>query len=307
MKKISSILILAINQCRVESLFFSAKHVRRQLAVLSFSLLFVSCLLSCATVQVYREPDQPVFQSQAKNTQSVKDADSISVVTFNIKKAKKTQLAAVELQQFRKTRNVDIYLLQEMDEKGVEVIAKTLNLNYLYIPVEYNNSSKKDVGNAILTEGTIDCPEKLMLPHSKPLSKGRRLVTIAEVSINNKKILVYSVHTETLVMSKKKRMDQWNTIIEHAKMQLPNYKYILIGGDFNTLLSKDGQSAVEKFNDNGFDWSTSLVGTTASAFFGLIKPRHDYIFSKGLKVMDAYKIEASTSSDHYPVLATFKY
>jgi endonuclease/exonuclease/phosphatase (EEP) superfamily protein YafD len=90
-------------------------------------------------------------------------------------------------------------------------------------------------------------------------------------------------------------------------MQLPNYKYILIGGDFNTLLSKDGQSAIEKFTDNGFDWSTSLVGTTASAFFGLVKPRHDYIFSKGFKVMDAYKIEASTSSDHYPVLATFKY
>src|SRR5206468_1897387 len=138
-----------------------------------------------------------------------------------------------------------VYLLQEMDEKGVEVIAKTLNLNYLYIPIQYRNSAKKDVGNAILTKGTIDCPEKLILPHSKWLSKGRRLVTIAEVSIGEKKILVYSVHTETVVMSKKKRMDQIDTIIEHAKTELPNYKYVLIGGDFNTLLSKDGLSAVE--------------------------------------------------------------
>lgn len=307
MKKTSFKVIYTMFWRLVEALQFSQKHLRQHLPILPAMLLFVTCLLSCVSVRVYKEPDEPLFQSQANNPQPIKDADSISVVTFNIKKAKKTELAAEELQQFRKTRNVDIYLLQEMDEKGVEVIAKTLNLNYLYIPVEYNKSSKKDVGNAILTEGTIDCREKLMLPHSKPLSKGRRLVTIAGVSIDNKKILVYSVHTETLVMSKKKRMDQWNTIIENAKMQLPNYKYILIGGDFNTLLSKDGQSAVQKFNDNGFNWSTSLVGTTASAFFGLIKPRHDYIFSKGLKVVNAYKIEESRSSDHYPVLATFNY
>jgi endonuclease/exonuclease/phosphatase family metal-dependent hydrolase len=133
-----------------------------------------------------------------------------------------------------------------------------------------------------------------MLPHSKPLSKGRRVVTIAEVSINDKKILVYSVHTETLVLSKKKRMDQWNTIIEHAEMELPNYN--LIGGDFNTLLSKDGESPVDKFSCNGFNCSTAMVGNTARAFFGLIKPRHDYIFSKGLKAMNAYKIEESRSS-----------
>jgi endonuclease/exonuclease/phosphatase (EEP) superfamily protein YafD len=146
-----------------------------------------------------------------------------------------------------------------------------------------------------------------MLPHSKWLSKGRRLVTIAEVSIGQKKIEVYSVHTETVVLSKKKRMDQVDMIIEHAKMHALNYKYILIGGDFNTLLSKDGHSAVERFNGDGYDWSTSRVGNTARAFFGIIKPTHDYIFSKGLKVMNAYKIEASKSSDHYPVLATFKY
>jgi endonuclease/exonuclease/phosphatase family metal-dependent hydrolase len=268
--------------------------------------VFVTCLLSCATVQVYKEPDQPVFQS-SENLESISQTDSISVVTFNIKKAKKIQLATIELKHFQETRNIDVYLLQEIDKKGVETIAKSLGLNYLYIPVQYKKSSKKDVGNAILTQGTIDCPEKLMLPHSKWLSKGRRLVTIAEVSIGQKKIEVYSVHTETVVLSKKKRMDQVDMIIEHAKMHALNYKYILIGGDFNTLLSKDGHSAVERFNGDGYDWSTSRVGNTARAFFGIIKPTHDYIFSKGLKVMNAYKIEASKSSDHYPVLATFKY
>jgi endonuclease/exonuclease/phosphatase family metal-dependent hydrolase len=307
MKRVPFILILACRKHSIGEVLFFKKYTSVYMAVQSAILLIVTSLISCTTVQVYKEPDQPIFESAAKNRQPVKEAGSLSVVTFNIKKAKKTELAAVELQQFRKTTNVGVYLLQEMDQKGVEVIAKTLDLNYLYIPIQYNKTSKKDVGNAILTEGTIDCREKLILPHSKWLSKGRRLVTIAEVSIDDRKILVYSVHTETLVMSKKKRMDQVDLIIEHAKMQLPNYKYILIGGDFNTLLSKDSEWAVEKFNDSGFDWSTAVAGNTARAFFGLIRPRHDYIFSKGLQVMNAYKIEASRSSDHYPVLATFKY
>lgn len=291
----------------VVGLLFSSKIIRKNLAIQSSLLFVVTCLLSCAAVKVYKAPDEPVFQARAKDPQPVKQADSLNVITFNIKKAEKTQLAADELQQFQQTRNIDVYLLQEMDEKGVEVIAKSLNLNYLYIPIQYRRSAKKDVGNAILTKGTIDCPEKLILPHSKWLSRGRREVTIAEVSIDEKKILVYSVHTETAVLGKKKRMDQLDTIIEHAKMELPNYKYVLIGGDFNTLLSKDGQSAIEKFNGNGFDWSTAAAGKTARNFFGLIKSRHDYIFSKGLKPMTASKIEGSRSSDHYPVLATFMY
>ena len=65
-------------------------------------------------------------------------------------------MAAQELQQLRRTKDVDIYLLQEMDNKWEAVIAKTLNLNYLYIPVQYRNSAKKDVGDAILTRDTIN-------------------------------------------------------------------------------------------------------------------------------------------------------
>ena len=280
-------------------LFF--KHV----AVSSYLLLFLTGLFSCVTVQVYNEPDRPVFHSREEAPQTPEQKDSLSVVTFNIRKAIETSMAASELQRFEKTKNADVFLLQEMDENGVKEIAKRLGLNYLYIPVVYNYSLKKDIGNAILTKGTIECPEKLLLPHAKPLSKSRRIVTIAEVTIRGEKILVYSVQTETVVMSRKKRMDQVDAIIEHARLQMPAFKHVLIGGDFNTLFSKSSKLAIEKFKSNGFDWSTATVGTTANAFFGLIKAKHDYIFSKGLKLIDASKIEESRSSDHFPVLATF--
>jgi endonuclease/exonuclease/phosphatase family metal-dependent hydrolase len=194
-----------------------------------------------------------------------------------------------------------------MDENGADTIARELGLNYLFIPIVYNKMVKKNIGNAILTKGTIERPEKLILPHSKWVNKRQRHVTIGEVNIHHKKILVYSVHTETVMMGKKKRMDQIDAIIEHAKIQSDNYKYFLIGGDFNTLISKDARQTVKKFNQNGFDWSTAKVGSTAKAFFGLVKPTHDYIFSRGLQVVNAVKLETSRSSDHYPVVATFRY
>lgn len=288
-------------------LLFFPQHLRNRLALRIPFFLSLASLFSCGTVHVYNEADQPVFRSNEEKPQPVEGTDSLNVVTFNIKKAEKIELASSELRQLQETKNVDVYLLQEMDEQGVETIAKNLDLNYLYIPVVYNESLKKNMGNAILTRGTITRPEKLLLPHAKPLSKSRRQVTIAEVTIQQKKILVYSVHTETMVMSLKNRMDQVDAIIEHASQQLPDYKYVLIGGDFNTLSQKNGQMAIDKFRSNGFNWSSSSAGKTASAFFGLLKPRHDYIFSKGLNVTDCYKIESSKSSDHFPVFATFSY
>lgn len=264
----------------VNRLSFLNAHLPKRLVVHSLSLLCLTGLLSCGTVQVYNAPDRPVFHSGEEAPQKTEQTGTLSVVTFNIRRAIKTSLAASELQQLQNTKNADVFLLQEMDESGVREIAKRLNLNYLYIPAVYNNSLKKDIGNAILTKGTIDCPEKLLLPHAKPLSKSRRLATIAEVTVHGEKILVYSVQTETVVMSRKKRMDQVDAIIEHARLQLPAFKYVLIGGDFNTLFSKSSRLAVEKFRNNGFDWSTATVGTTANAFFGLIKPKHDYFFPK---------------------------
>lgn len=307
MKNLSFLPVRKIARRSSDGLRFSPRRLRNRLALKIPLFLSITSLVSCGTVHVYNESDQPVFRSNDEKPQPMEGTDSLNVVTFNIKKAEKVDLAASELEQLQETKNVDVYLLQEMDEQGVETIAKKLGLNYLYIPVVYNESLKKNMGNAILTRGTITKPEKLLLPHAKPLSKSRRQVTIAEVTIQQKKILVYSVHTETMVMSLKNRMDQVDAIIQHANQQLPNYKYVLIGGDFNTLSQKDGQQAIDKFTSKGFHWSSSAAGTTASAFFGLLKPRHDYIFSKGLNVTDCYKIETSKSSDHFPVFATFSY
>lgn len=272
-----------------------------------FQIISLICLFSCRALNFYGDADKPFFNSGNKEIVNPEPSDSLNVVTFNIKKARKIELAISEMKELEKKTPVDIYLLQEMNEEGVEAIARDLGLNYLYIPIAYDKSDKKDIGNAILTKGTIEHPEKLILPHAKWQNQQRRAVTIGEVNIHQKKILVFSVHTETVAMSWKMRSDQVDSVIRYSQQESSHYKYVLIGGDFNTAFPKYSRSVVSKFNSNGFDWQTSKVGSTAKAMMGLVTPINDYLFSRGFVFMNAYTIRDSKSSDHYPVFATLRY
>lgn len=286
----------------------------KSLASNLFLIIVLICLSSCHTLKFYGDADKPIYssgESQPANTPSsdslTEPADSLNVVTFNIKKARKIQLAISEMKQLEKKSPVDIYLLQEMNEKGVEAIATDLGLHYLYIPFSYDKSDKKDIGNAILTKGAILHSGKLILPHAKWQNQQRRGVTIGEVNIHEKKILVFSVHTETVAMSRKMRMDQVDSVVRYSQQEASHYKYVLIGGDFNTAFPKYSRSVVKEFNTIGFEWLTSNVGTTAKAMMGLVTPINDYLFSRGFVLANAYAIRTSKSSDHYPVFATLRY
>lgn len=270
------------------------------------AFVVAGCLLfACGTVKVFEDPAKPIFFSNNIKTTHPIDSDSLTVISFNIAQAEKIELAISELQAFNQTRPVDIYLLQEMDEAGVKYIAQELQLNYLYIPIVYNKLVKKNIGNAILTKGTITHHQKFMLPHKKWVNGRRRHVAIGEVFLRNRKICVFSVHTETSSMARQKRMEQFDAIIQEAQLQPLSNGPFLIGGDFNTLFPGDAKRAMQKFNDAGFRCETS--GHTARAFFGLIKPKEDYIFYKGLKAISAGKLSSSKASDHYPIYTVFQF
>ena len=259
--------------------------------------------LSCGTVKVYEDPDKPLFISNdITNIDSV-SASSVAVLSFNIAKAEKIEMALAELQAFTKTTPVDIYVLQEMDEDGVKFMAKELGLNYLYIPSVYNKLLKKNIGNAILTKGLISHQQKVMLPHKKWVNGRRRHVVMCDVNLRGKNIRVFSVHTETSTMARHKRMAQLDAIIEQALLNVDRFDMVFVGGDFNTLFPKDAKEAIQKFDNAGFTYATASAGHTATAFFGLIKPREDFIFYKGGKLVNSGKILQSKASDHLPIYA----
>ena len=79
---------------------------------------------------------------------------------------------------------------------------------------------------------------------------------------------------------------------------------MIIGGDFNTLFPRDAKEAIKKFDSEGYQLATAAAGHTARALYGLIQPKEDYIFSKGLAVVSRwqdrkFKIERSFPGVRY--------
>src|SRR6476620_953016 len=109
MKRLAFVLLSMIGLLSAEIFSMIRKPGDKRLALSASLMLIVFFLESCGTVQVYNEPDRPVFHSGEKALENNDQTDSLSVVTFNIRKAVKTQLAATELQQFQKARNADVY------------------------------------------------------------------------------------------------------------------------------------------------------------------------------------------------------
>jgi endonuclease/exonuclease/phosphatase family metal-dependent hydrolase len=228
---------------------------------------------------------------------------TITVASFNIKFSLKIQEAIKELRSYP-FAEADIILLQEMDEKGTIDLSEELQYNYIYFPMSYNRKYKKNFGNAILSKWPIKNPSKKILPHFQPLNKQRRGVTSAIIEYGEMDIRAYSIHLETPILSRSKRIEQLKTAIENISLS-DRKELVIAGGDFNSLFAKDVQEMVNMCRSYKLDWSTEDLGYTLQKF-SVIKPTLDHIFTKGFRIIDTGKIHPSSASDHSPIWASLK-
>ena len=115
-------------------------------------------LLSCTTLRNYHNTQGPIFTGQY-SVSSDSLPSTMKVVTFNIKFAKEIQQALSELKTSADLSSADVILLQEMDEAGVEYIARNLNMDYVYYPACFQRH-QKNFGNAILAKWPLSNPQK---------------------------------------------------------------------------------------------------------------------------------------------------
>ena len=90
---------------------------------------------------------------------------ALRIVTFNVKFARHIDRAVELLSGNATLQGVDILALQEMDEEGVEKIARHLGLNYVYYPAVVHKAHGKNFGNALLSPWGIVEDQKILLPH----------------------------------------------------------------------------------------------------------------------------------------------
>jgi endonuclease/exonuclease/phosphatase family metal-dependent hydrolase len=253
-------------------------------------------LASCAPTVNLLNPTSPKFeggyaQVSARNLPA--DSGRIKVVSFNIKLSDRIG-PAIEVLRGGALRDADVISLQEMDEAGVERIARALDLNYVYYPGSIHPTRQRYYGPAILSRWPISETRKLILPHESWSRRQRRNVTAATVTVRGSCLRVYAVHLETQAQaSSRQREEQVDVVLaDAAGTSCP----VILAGDFN---SRGIGWYLER---KGFVWPTEHVGSTITVF------SWDHIFAKGLTLPDsapAGKVkDVHGASDHRPVWAS---
>jgi endonuclease/exonuclease/phosphatase family metal-dependent hydrolase len=250
---------------------------------------------ACAPTINLLNPTSPKFEgAYARPGVTVRDSTTrLRVVSFNIKLADRID-RAVEVFRGDSLRDADIISLQEMDETGVERIARALNLNYIYYPGSIHPVRRRYFGTAILTRWPITETTKVILPHEGWGRRQRRNATAATIDVRGSCVRVYAVHLETQHRaSQYQREDQVDSILADASTtSCP----VVVAGDFNS------KGIGKYFQQKGYAWPTERVGKTIALF------SWDHIFVRGLIVPDsaaAGKVrEVHGASDHRPVWAS---
>ena len=249
------------------------------------------------------DKNAPIWLSTSER-QIQEPFDSIlTVASYNIKFGMRVEEARSELSLYP-FNSADIILLQEMDETGTVYLSEKLGYNYVYFPISTHPKHKKKFGNAILSKWSIDLPEKILLPHAQPINKLMRGATSAVIKYGDINIRTCSVHLETPVLSRTKRLQQLKHTLKNV--QDGNYKdHIIVGGDFNSFFSKDVAHMVNLCNASNLQWNTGHIGYTLSRF-NFVRPKLDHIFSKGFELIEAGKIANPKASDHSPIWVKLK-
>jgi endonuclease/exonuclease/phosphatase family metal-dependent hydrolase len=238
-------------------------------------------------------PTSPKFEGTYARTAAAGAASSrIRVVSFNIKLADQIG-PAIQVLRSDSLGDADIISLQEMDEAGVERIARALHLNYAYYPGSIHPTRQRYFGPAILTRWPITESWKVVLPHEAPFRHQRRNATAATIDVGGRCVRVYAVHLETqLRATQRDREGQVDAILaDAAGAPCP----VVVAGDFNS------KGIGNYFEQNGYSWPTRNVGRTISFF------SWDHIFVRGLESPEsaAGRVrEVYGASDHRPVWAS---
>jgi endonuclease/exonuclease/phosphatase family metal-dependent hydrolase len=216
---------------------------------------------------------------------------NLRIVTFNVKFARHIERALALFKSSAFLQNLDVLALQEMDEHGVERIARRLKLNYVYYPAVIHSAHGKNFGNAVLSPWKIIEDRKILLPHPSRLEKVPRIAVTGTILVEGRPFRVYSLHLGTaLEIGPKQRREQVETVLADAgRFSGP----VIIVGDMN---ARGIGRTIEK---QGYLWATKPVRRTISLF------AWDHIFIRGFQISQVAEVgvvrDTPKASDHKPV------
>ena len=257
----------------------------------TFTLAFTAVLAGCANTINLIDPAGPRFEGRFAPVVAPaagRDHGALRVVTFNVRYGRAVDSTIALLRDTPELRDADVVVLQEMDDAGVERIARGLGLNYVYFPSSIHPTEGRNWGPALLTPWPIDSAWKVLFPHEDAIRRGRHSATAARLVVRGQPTRVYSVHFEVAFrMNLARRQDQAAAVIADAQHAV---EPVVVAGDFNDW------GLGEYIADAGFDWATRDARSSLLVF------HLDHVLSRGFTTRDVGVVrDTRGASDHKPV------
>jgi endonuclease/exonuclease/phosphatase family metal-dependent hydrolase len=192
--------------------------------------------------------------------------------------------------------------------EDVRSVAHEHGLAVLYAPSMRNGAGSQvpeDRGNAILSTLAIDDPLVVELP----LERQRRVAASVTISGHTSagapwRLRIANVHLDTAVFTRggpfRARRRQAEALIDalRAPTEIPT----LVAGDFNTWMGEEEPAitlmraafpARPPHDDRQPTWTGALG----------LRARLDYVFARGVRLIDVRRLPQRFGSDHFPLVA----
>jgi len=267
----------------------------KKIALIFLLMFYIFAANSCSMLpQNFNDPQGPVYLGEYA-TEPASYNGRIKLVTWNLRHGERVDEAIKTLQNGEPLRDADVVLLQEMDEVGVERMARALSYNYVFYPAIFNPRHGKSQGNAILTKWPIRSYSKTVLPKLGSELMQTRISVKATIVVNEVEVDVYNEHLETLWLLPLRVNYQADYLVR----QIDPKRISIVAGDFNSWNNLVIAYLEQLFNDIGFVRVSAGTGYTFKA--GLLRLTLDHIFTNHEEDFRVGIWRNTDASDHYPL------
>ncbi len=252
----------------------------------------------------------------ASKIRAVTDSPAeVKVISYNIRWRGGDELRQLG-QLFKddaETGGAAILGLQEVDrnkkrtgnQNTVKMLAEELGMYYAWAaPPSTKSEKEEETGVAILSSYPLSQVHRIVLPHEGP--GGRRRVALgATVTVGKTSLRIYSVHSETRILVKRK-LDQMKAVLEDLD-RYPKGMSSVVLGDFNTweqdAVAKTSRLFTAKDFHTPFDEQATFF---RRVLFVSVDLKLDWIWLRSIENAGYGVSRRIELSDHWPLWVVLK-
>jgi endonuclease/exonuclease/phosphatase family metal-dependent hydrolase len=264
-------------------------------------LLSTTVFTSLMWISFMNGAQRPLVETGSFAKEEIVSPETVKIVSYNVHGPLTEDVEAVfaVLKENDKLRSAHVWALQEvrtsLDRNFARDIAQRLGMDYAHAIARPRGGGWE--GLSFLSRLPISNAERLELPHLDT-GERRRIGLFVTVTVGDQQIRICNVHLP-IKMNHQKREEQFRLILEQFNLNSTPTRQIILG-DFNTITGGLRRLYHTILETSGFRTPFEGHTKTYQRYF-FLRFKLDWIYLRGLKVLDFGIEQEVKASDHRPV------